>query len=273
MRNFIAIVFPDEPKAYDGFHALKQLHEQGMITMYESIVIERQPEGEIATKQTTERPLLHTGVGALLGGLIGLFGGPAGVLVGAGVGGTVGVVDDTVRGTIGDDYVQKIGKQLAPGMFAVLAEVHEIGAGPIDVRMAQLGGKVLRETRVDFVEELFEKRAQARRAELEQTQLAHATDKAQRMEAFFDADLHDARMSLRQIADAARSRLDEVKLELDDKIKALETQLAKVKPEARKELEQRLTEIRNDLGERERKLGRAVEIAQEALQSAGSSVV
>jgi len=54
------------------------------------------------------------------------------------------------------------GDRRAP--FAVIADVHENESGPIDLRMVELGGSVLREARKGLVEDALDKREETRRA-------------------------------------------------------------------------------------------------------------
>jgi uncharacterized membrane protein len=266
VHTFIAILCDSEPRAYECLHALEQLHKDGTISLYERLVIERDAEGEISTKQTSERPLRRTGIGALLGALVGLFGGPAGVILGVAVGGLAGALDESVRWTLSDEYVANIGKSMGPNTFGVLAEVHEKTTGAIDARMVPLGAKVLRETRRHFVHDMIEKRRKWHREDVDNGRLERATDKAKSMELDLEADLYDARNRLKRTAEDARMQLDQTKADLDDKLATLEEQLARAKPDVRKDLEHRVQEIQRDLSERERKLSRALAIAEEALR-------
>lgn len=265
MRKLIAVMFSNEAKAFEGLRVLQQLHADGITKVYETAVIQRQPDGSVTRKFTSREPLLHTGIGAVLGAVVGLLGGPVGVLFGATAGGFAGAMNEAVRATASIDYAEDIARHLAPGTFAVLAEVHEDEPGPIDARMAELDGKVLRETRAKFVEDMREKQAQTRRAEDRDDEVALASEHAERRELYLEADLREARADLQRTADAAREQLDKTKQELDDKIKVLETQIAEAGPDTRKELELRVAEIRKDRDERERKLSHALEIAREAL--------
>src|SRR4051794_25704007 len=105
MRKFIAVMVPSEAKAAASLRALKSLHAKGTITVYETIVIEREADGTIATKERDTHVMRRTGIGTLLGGLIGLFGGPAGVIIGASIGGVAGSVGETIRWSVSDEYI------------------------------------------------------------------------------------------------------------------------------------------------------------------------
>ena len=83
MRKFIAVVVPSEAKAAESLRALRELHATGTISIYETVVIERELGGRIATKDRSTHLMRRTGIGTLLGALAGVFGGPAGVIIGA----------------------------------------------------------------------------------------------------------------------------------------------------------------------------------------------
>ena len=45
MDRFIAVVVPDEKKAYECIHALQSLDAIGSVTLYTSAVVQRDPKG------------------------------------------------------------------------------------------------------------------------------------------------------------------------------------------------------------------------------------
>jgi len=114
MSKFVVAMFPDEAKAYEALHALEELHAEGSVTLYGTIVIQREANGEISIKQRTDQAILRTGLGALAGGLIGLFGGPAGVVVGLTAGGLAGGWYDYLHGEVSDELLEDLGKELVP---------------------------------------------------------------------------------------------------------------------------------------------------------------
>ena len=118
------------------------------------------------------------GVGALIGGLIGLIAGPAGAAVGFGTGALVGGLNDLRDAGIGADFLETVWARLAPSQTAVVADIDEDWVTPLDTRMEALGGTVIREWRIDFVDEQIEKEMKARQAELDQlkAEFAQARD-------------------------------------------------------------------------------------------------
>jgi uncharacterized membrane protein len=265
MSKFVVAIFPDEQKAYEGVHALTELHNEGSVTLYGTTVVQREQNGALSRKQRADQGPIGTGLGMLVGGLIGLFGGPVGAAVGVTAGGLAGGWRDYLHAEVSDEFLENLGKDLSPGKFAVIAEVSEEWNTPIDTRMSALGATVVRERREDFVESMIEKRVDSSKTEIDQWKMERASAKAKKMESKLEEKIGDAREKLQRTAEKARQRLDDTKEEMEEKLRALEAQAQKAKPEVKGQIEHRIAEIRNEFGQRERKLEHAWELAQEAL--------
>jgi len=266
MSTFIITFFPDETTAYQGVHALDQLHAEASITLYDTVVVQRQPDGTLATKQREATPVVATGVGALLGALFGVFGGPLGLAVGAAAGGSLGLGAGVIRSEVSDEFLEDVAKNMKPGGYAVLAEVSERWTAPIDTRMRELGATVIREQRSEVVDDLITKRTDHHKASVERWKAERGARRAERAEAKLEDSLRDASKRLQRVGEKAQQRLDDTRRELQQKLVALDQQAKKATPETRQQIEQRIAEIRTDFGERERKLAQALEVAQQALQ-------
>src|SRR5258705_948481 len=90
MRNYVAVVFDDTGKAYEGLHALWQLDDAAEVTVHGTAVVHRDALGnfQVDTKET--HPALATAAGVGVGALLGLLAGPAGAAGGAPGGGAIG---------------------------------------------------------------------------------------------------------------------------------------------------------------------------------------
>ena len=157
--NVLAVTFGDDPdndkNAYQALTDLKQLDSQGQIKIHAASVITRDLDGRVEEKSVVgDNPYEGTATGGLLGLLIGIIGGPLGMLLGGSYGLLVGSlfdIDDvdTTESVLGD-----ISKQVHPSRTAVLAEVTEQSPEVIDSAMARLGGAVLRRPVADVEEEI-----------------------------------------------------------------------------------------------------------------------
>lgn len=160
MDNYIAIVFDDDTKAYEGLHGLWTLDGSGDITAHGAAVIHRDSFGhiEIATKDTNPglRTAIGVGIGALLGALAGPAGAAAGAKVGAAVGvgaaagGAVGLTADAVKADQHEQAAYETSFVLPRTKSAVIAEVSEQWTTPIDDMAKRLGGIVFRRSKGDI---------------------------------------------------------------------------------------------------------------------------
>src|SRR6202795_31268 len=103
MRNYVAVVFDDTSKAYEGLHALWQLDDEAAITVHGTTVVHRNDWGEYQVDSKDTHPALATAVGVGIGALIGALAGPAGAAIGAASGGAVGAVADLNRADTRDE--------------------------------------------------------------------------------------------------------------------------------------------------------------------------
>jgi uncharacterized membrane protein len=265
MSKFVVVTVPSEPKAYEALQAMNDLHAEGSVTLYAAAVVERNEDGTLSVKQAMDEGPLGFGVGALVGGLIGVIGGPAGYLAGTAAGGLLGGVRDYLSAGVSDEFMETVTRELSPGTFAVIAEVSEDWVAPMDVRMEAIGGRVTREWRDEFVDETFRGRIDAYKSELDQRKAERAGAKAEKMEARLEENIDDTRRDLEKAAHKARERLDKKKEEMNAKLQALLDQAAEAAPDVRERIEQRIAELRAELQAREEKLNQAWSLAQEAL--------
>jgi uncharacterized membrane protein len=264
MSKFVVVVLPDEKKAYEALHSIKALHNEGTVTFYGAAVVERKPDGKLDVKQAADEGPLGFATGSLVGGLIGLLGGPVGAATGFAAGAAIGGLHDYVHSGVSDDFIEKVTSELDPGKFAVIAEVSEDWVTPIDMKMEALGGKVVREYRDEFVDDMIQKRADAARSEFERRRAERAIEKAEKTEKL-QKRIDEARQDLQRTAAQVRERLEEKKAETDAKIEALERQADKANAELKTRIEQRMAEIRTDLVAREQKLNQAFKLVEQAL--------
>ena len=248
------------------------------LTVWGTDVLRREAEGRISIVKRDDQGPLGTGLGTLAGGLIGLFGGPVGALVGMAVGATAGSVGDLVHLGVSEEFLAAVERDLAPGKFAVIAEIDEEWIVPLDSRMEELGAKVVREDRLAFAEDALEKRVNTRKARLVQLKAEHAQRKAERareragskaetmLQKLVTEEIEDERRKLESIAAKSEKRLDNAKQELAAKLEALRAQASGANPEVRTRIEQRIVDVRNEFTEREQKLNRARELTRQALQ-------
>ncbi len=86
--------------------------------------------------------------------LVGVLGGPVGVLVGWGAGAVMGSLFDIDRAEKSDEALYAFGRAIPPESTAVIAVVGEPAVEVIDGEMAKLGGEVTRRPVDEVMSEL-----------------------------------------------------------------------------------------------------------------------
>jgi uncharacterized membrane protein len=170
--NVLVITFGDEPasdaNAYQALTDLKQLDSQGQITVVEAAVVTRDPDGRVVPKsEVGNDPYVGTASGGMIGLLVGIIGGPLGVLLGGTTGLLVGSLFDLDDAVTTESVLGEISKQVQPSRTAVLAQVAEESPDVIDAAMARLGGEVMRRPTVDVEEEIAAAEEAQRKAKSE----------------------------------------------------------------------------------------------------------
>jgi uncharacterized membrane protein len=170
--NVLVVTFGDHPEndnnAYQALTDLKQLDSQGQIKIAGGAVVTRDLDGRVEVKsEVGNDPYTGTAAGGVIGLLLGIIGGPLGVLLGGATGVLVGSLFDlddveTTESVLGD-----ISKQVHPTRTAVLVQVTEQSPEVIDTAMARLGGDVLRRSVVDVEQEIAAAQEAQRKAKRE----------------------------------------------------------------------------------------------------------
>src|SRR6478609_3119601 len=97
--NVLLVTFGEDPKndnnAYQALTDLGALNSQGQVAVEAATVITREDDGRLTVKsQVGDNPWEGTATGGLLGLLIGVLGGPVGVLLGGWTGLLIGSLFD-----------------------------------------------------------------------------------------------------------------------------------------------------------------------------------
>ncbi len=154
-ENVIAVTFKEDSMAYEAMSTLKELDSQGQINVIEASVVERGQDGHVVVKDDVGETFLDaTAGGGLIGLLIGIIGGPLGVLIGGATGVLVGSLFDADDADKTESALSEISSAVVVGHTALLAQVGEPSPEVIDTAMAGLGGTVLRRSVADVEAEI-----------------------------------------------------------------------------------------------------------------------
>jgi uncharacterized membrane protein len=161
--NVISVAFEDDRNAYTALTTLKQLDTQGQLKVEAAAVVARGDDGKLVVKdQVGDVDYVGTVSGGTLGLLIGILGGPLGVLIGGTYGLMVGSLFDLGEADETESVLSQIAASVRPGRTALLAQITEQSPEVIDTAMTGFGGTVLRRP-VDEVEAEIAAAEQAQR--------------------------------------------------------------------------------------------------------------
>lgn len=114
--------FVDEGAADEALKLMAEAKKSGEFYFDDAAVIRRDSKGKVHARETGD---MSTGrgatIGAIVGGVIGLLGGPRGVAVGAGAGAAIGGLGALRDSGFSEESLKEIGAALPPGTSAVAA--------------------------------------------------------------------------------------------------------------------------------------------------------
>jgi uncharacterized membrane protein len=185
--NVLVVTFGEDPEndknAYQALTDLKQLDSQNQIKIAGAAVITRDRDGRVDAKsEVGDDPYVGTASGGMIGLLVGIIGGPLGVLLGGATGLLVGSLFDIDEVESTESVLSEISKQVQPTRTAVLAQVTEQSPEVIDAAMARLGGEVMRRPVVHVEDEIAAAQEAQRKAKREARKELHKARSEKRKE-------------------------------------------------------------------------------------------
>lgn len=184
MENVLAVNFDEDSKAYEAMTTLKELDDQGRIELIGAAVVVRDEDGQVVTKDSVgDTGLQGTATGGMIGLLIGILGGPLGVLIGGAEGLLIGSLVDVSDAEETDSVLTAISRSVHADHTALLAQVDEQSPEVIDAAMARLGGTIERKpldelkAEIAAAEDAQRSAAKAARKHLREQRHAQMTEK------------------------------------------------------------------------------------------------
>jgi hypothetical protein len=154
---------------------------------------------------------------------------------------------------------------MAPGKAAVVAEVDEDWAFPVDIRMEALGGVVIRRARTEVEDLQFERDISMLRADIAGLKAA-AARAARDARAQIEARIHVAQSELQALQVRANAKSDDLKREADFKIRSVMGQAAALaQGTIRSRLEQRIADLKAEYARVSARLSKVERLAEAAL--------
>ena len=264
MNKMLITIFDTENAAVAGQQALRRLHSEGDITLYNTGVIAKDLAGTVCVKSTLERDPVGVGVGLAVGSLIGLLGGPVGVLIGASTGAVAGTLRDFWVAGVGLDFIEEVERHMSPGKVALIAEMDEEWVTPVDAAMEAAGGVVFRRARCEAVESQHGHDIAAFKSEIKELEAESAHASAVVRQQLGDK-LEAARASLNAAVLRAQQQVEALKNEAGAKADSLQAQMDGAREDVHDRIESRVKRVKTGYHARGAKLSQAWGLAKEAL--------
>lgn len=120
--GFLVAAFTDVDGGENALKALKEAKKQKQLYFDDAAVIRQDEDGDVHYRETGDMTTgKGAGIGALVGGVIGILGGPMGIVLGAGAGALVGGAAAHGDAGFKEDSLEQIGVALRPGTSAIVA--------------------------------------------------------------------------------------------------------------------------------------------------------
>ena len=253
MEKLLVAVFDNEPQTYEGSRALKELDTEGSITIYAESVIKKNADGTVSVMQAEGDFPVRTVGGTAVGSLIGLLGGPVGFGIGAVAGALAGSIGDLYVAGVNADFLDDVSATLTPGKCAVVADVSEEWVTPVDSRMEAVGGVVFRSLKTTVEDDQRARDVAEFKDEIAQLKAEHTKAQADR-KAKLQARIDSVNAKIQEKLDQAKQRSEQIRVETDAKVQALQQKAAKAQGDAKKAIDARIAQLRGEYEERSRRL-------------------
>ena len=128
--------YQDESTADSVLDKLTSDNKEGLLEIQDAAVIRKDEDGKLHIKETAD-PTVTTGagVGALIGGVVGLLGGPVGVVILGATGAAVGGLAASYDAGIKDESLEEIGEKLQPDSSALVVVVEQVWLDEVKTRL------------------------------------------------------------------------------------------------------------------------------------------
>ena len=257
MNEMFVAVFETEEKAVTGLQTLKELHQEGGISLFAWALVVKARDGNISVRQQSGEATVGTALGLLMGGIVGILGGPAGSAVGASLGAYLGLLTDLARHGIDLRFLDDVSQTLGPGKAAVLAEIEQSWVSLVELRLQQQDATVFRQFRADVIDDQLLQEENALQAALQRlVDDLDRADAANRKD--LDKVIVDVKQRLAATQDRAKAEIDRQRAEMDLKVKILRAQAETAAEKARTRIRKSIADLQAGFETRSKKLSQAL---------------
>ncbi len=242
MEKMLVVVFDSEDQVNKGADALKDLDREGTISVYSGAIIKKNQDGTVTALDAQEEWPVRAVGGTAIGSLIGLLGGPVGVVLGASTGLLVGAFSDLYRSGVNINFLDDVSGMLTPGKYALLADISEEYIAPLDTKMESIGGEVYRGRKQYIEEDQLQSDINDLDADIDRMEKEMADSRAEH-KAKLQAKIQKAKQKRDKKIEQLKQRKAQMEKEHQQKVEALKAKVSNARAERKAAIEARITQI------------------------------
>ncbi|HWV24421.1 MAG TPA: DUF1269 domain-containing protein [Thermomicrobiales bacterium] len=142
--NILIATFDDESKTYQAFSDLKRAASQGQLKIEGMTIVHRTLDGRFEVRDAAMKPFGGAMAGGIIGSLVGILGGPIGILLGWGAGSLIGGFRDAHELRSDQTLFQRLTENMEVGGTALVGEFEEHDQNVANQIVRKLSGELLR---------------------------------------------------------------------------------------------------------------------------------
>jgi uncharacterized membrane protein len=142
--NIVVATFDDESKTYQAFSDVKRAAAEGKLKINGLTIMHRRLDGQFEVRDAAMKNFGGSIAGGIIGSLVGIFGGPLGILLGWGAGSLIGGLRDAREVMADRNIFQAVTENMEVGGTVLVGEVENEQPYVIDQIVRRLQGQLLR---------------------------------------------------------------------------------------------------------------------------------
>lgn len=156
MENVVSVTFEVESEAYQAMSVLKRNAVSELYVVSQAALIKK-IDGRMVTEDAFDTGVAtadDTHLGSVIGGLLGIVGGPMGMLLSGSLGALTGSVIDSVEAGQGATLLEKVSEQFVDGETGILLLAQEDNTAALDMVLGKFKTTIVREDAAEVAEEV-----------------------------------------------------------------------------------------------------------------------
>jgi uncharacterized membrane protein len=142
--QIVLATFDDESKTYQAFSDIKRAAAEGKLRINGLTIMHRRLDGQFEVRDAAMKNFGGSITGGIIGSLVGIFGGPLGILLGWGAGSLIGGFRDAREVMADRNLFQAVTENMTVGNTALIGEIENEQPYVVDQIVRRLQGELMR---------------------------------------------------------------------------------------------------------------------------------